>query len=176
MSPHHYRASVVWMGCCIHSSRKWEIVMYWVTDQMQSRYLREDEKPFSGEINQPTCDCDQALLHSSLLFFLLFSPRAVREWCRLNFSAWYVHRLLSLCAWCRHWNRCVCFFPPSSDNYSVSTHRAHPQCVETRFLLYRAGGGKPLIAWEGNPWILCSEVITLRVDSRHLMRDCVNIA
>lgn len=65
--------------------------------------------------------------------------------------------------------------PPSAENYSVSKDRAYPQCVETR-LLYCAGDGKPLIPWEGNPWIEYSEVITLRQDSHHLTRDCLNIA
>lgn len=30
---HHYRASVFWMRCCIHSSCKWQITLYWVTGQ-----------------------------------------------------------------------------------------------------------------------------------------------
>lgn len=172
----HYRASVVWMGCCIHSSCKWEITLYWVPGQMQSRLLHKDEKPSSEEINQPTCDSDPALLSPPLSSSLLFSQRAVREWCRLNFSAWYVLRLLSSRAWCLPLKPVRLFFPPpSAENYSVSKDRAYPQCVETR-LLYCAGDGKPLIPWEGNPWIQYSEVITLRQDSHHLTRDCLNIA
>lgn len=42
---------------------------------------------------------------------LLFSQRADREWCRLNFRAWYVHRLLSSRAWCLPLKPVRLFFP-----------------------------------------------------------------
>lgn len=154
---------------CIHSSCKWEITLYWVTGQMKSRLLHKGEKPFSEEINELTCDSDPALL--SLLL-----PESCQGIMQTKFQrvirppSPFIARMMPSTK-----TSASIFPPPSVENYSVSRDRAYPQCVETR-LLHCAGDGKPLIHWEGNPWIQYFEVITLRQDSHHLTRYCLNIA
>lgn len=66
-------------------------------------------------------------------------------------------------------------FSPHPPRRTIQFLQTEQILDETRFL-YCAGDGKPLIPWEGNPWNQYSEVITFRVDSHHLTRDCLNIA
>ena len=84
------------------------------------------------------------------------SQGAVREWCGLNFCAALGggHRV-SHCAWCLSPKAVLFFFFFFSTGGVVclERHSGAPQCVGTRLLPCVEEDGKPLVPWEGNPWI-----------------------
>lgn len=80
---------------------------------------------------------------SPLLSPLLFSQRAVREWCRLNFSAWYDHSLSHRAHGACHQNQCVFFFSfPWWTIQLLETRRIPTMCGNSSSIL--RGGWKAL--------------------------------
>lgn len=118
--------SFEWNAAFIQVVNKKFLLMHWLTRLMQNLTMVSGGETISLSFRGR----DQTTYlwfrpRSSLLSSLLFSQRAVREWCRLNFSAWYDHSLSHRAHGACHQNQCVfsfLFFP--LEDYSVSRDTA----------------------------------------------------
>lgn len=142
--------------------------MHWLTRLMQNLTM------VSG--GETVCPSFRGRDQTTYLWFrpallspLLFSRRAVREWCRLNFSAWYDHCLSHRAHGACHQNQCVFFFPfPWRTIQFLETRRIPTMCGNSSSILRE--GWKALDTLGRKPLDPCSEVITLGMDNHHLTR------